>query len=102
MPHRYYVYAVQLDPAAARHAADQALVRQGADVYYVGQTGLDDTRRLQAHFRGGGKSNGSVRRWARRVAGHVGPFTTRTEAERRERAWARRIRKLGHVVIGGH
>jgi hypothetical protein len=42
-----------------------------------------------------------VRDHARQLVGHVGPFSTRDEAERQERAWAKRIRRLGHVAFGG-
>jgi len=100
--HRYYVYAVELSPAAAQRHADRALVRRGARVYYVGHTAHTTANRLANHLWGGHTSNGAVHRHARGVVGHVGPFRSRDEAERQERRWARRIRRLGHVVIGGH
>jgi len=100
--HRYHVYAVELSPQAAKRARDRRLVKLGAKVYYVGQTGVSDAQRLARHMAGGGFSNGHVRRYAHRLVGHVGPFSTRDQAERQERLWTRRIEKLGHVVIGGH
>lgn len=100
--HRYFVYAVELSPAAARREQDRAQVRRGACIYYVGQTAHSTPERLAHHLSGDYSANGQVHRFARRVVGHVGPFRTRNEAERQERRWARRIRQLGHVVVGGH
>lgn len=102
MPAAYYVYAIELDPAAARRAQDRALVAKGARCYYVGQTAHSDTRRLQDHLAGGWASATVVREHARQLVGHVGPFATRDEAEQQERAWAKKIRRLGHVAFGGH
>jgi len=100
-PRRYFVYAVQLAPEAARRADHRRLVDDGADVYYVGQTGKSDAARLLDHLCGGNSSSSAVRRWARRLAGHEGPFATREEAEAQERRWAAKIRAWGHVVLGG-
>lgn len=99
---KFFVYAIELAPEAAKHARDRALVQRGAKVYYVGQTAHSDQQRLLDHLRGGQTSNTAVRDHARQIVGHEGPFTSRSEAERQERAWARRIRTLGHVVLGGH
>lgn len=100
--HYYYVYAIELNPAAAKRAQDRALVAKGAHCYYVGQTAHSDAQRLRDHLAGGYASATVVREHARQLVGHVGPFATRDEAERQERAWAKRIRRLGHVAFGGH
>lgn len=98
----FYVYAVELAPAAARRAEDVEAVRKGAQIFYVGQTAHAVAQRLADHLAGGWASNHAVLRHALRVVGHRGPFRTRDAAEREERAEARRIRGLGHVVVGGH
>ena len=99
---RFFVYAVELHPSAAKSRRDVEADRAGAHVYYVGQTGVSVPGRLATHLQGGHGSHHAVLRYARTLVGHEGPYRTRERAERAEREEARRIRGLGHVVLGGH
>ena len=98
---RYYVYAVQLAPEAARTAAHRRAIAGGAHAYYVGQTGVSSGGRLLAHLRGGRGTSRVVRDHAVRLVGRDGPFRSRREAEEVERRWADLLRRVGHVVFGG-
>lgn len=101
MPATLYVYAIELDPAAAsklhRHP-------DGSPVLYIGQTGVDPRQRFAQHKRGGMYGSDVVRRFGRRLLPGMtsGPYPTRDAAERAEKETARRLKAEGWIVAGGH
>lgn len=97
-----WTYVIELAPAAVKRASDQARLRRGAPVLYVGQTGQDPAARLLAHLRGGYQTSTVVREHGLRVLSVGGPHDGVEAAEAAERRLAGHLRRAGAVVFGGH
>jgi hypothetical protein len=95
----YYVYVIELDDAAGPRT------RPDRPVVYVGQSAVPPDQRFQQHLDGHRASrvvrDHGVRLRPRLYRAH-NPLPTRAAAEAMETEVARRLRKRGYVVRGGH
>lgn len=69
---------------------------------YVGQTGVDPQERLEVHLSGSRYGSGIVQRYGTKIAFVLPAVHGIQAAEALERATARKLRKQGVVVKGGH
>ena len=100
----YNVYVIELRREVlekARFARKNPELREDKPCVYVGQTALAPEDRFAQHLEGR-KCNPFVREFGVRLrpklCAKVGPFETRTEAERAEVALAARLRRRGYAV----
>ncbi len=95
---RYSVYVIQLSRAAVDEPCTLAPV-------YVGQTAHTPEERFAQHKAGGRLANGKACRYGERLrldlTKDIGPFATRAEAERAERALAEALERQGRRVFWG-
>jgi hypothetical protein len=95
---RYSVYVIQLSRAAVSGACALAPV-------YVGQTAHTPEARFAQHKAGGMLSAGKAHAFGERLrpdlTAGIGPFATRAEAERAERALADALARQGRRVFWG-
>ncbi len=95
----YYVYVIELDDEAGPR------IRPDRPVVYVGQSAVPPEQRFEQHLQGY-RSSRKVQRFGRRLRPRLyrahNPLPTREAAEAMERELARRLRKRGYVVHGGH
>jgi hypothetical protein len=96
---QYYVYVIELaDEAGPRTRPDRPVV-------YVGQSAVPPEVRFQQHL-DGYRASRKVQKHGRRLRPRLyrahNPLPTREAAEAMEAEVARRLRKRGYVVHGGH
>jgi hypothetical protein len=101
----HIVYVVELDPDACAERKSLSNARWcGKTPVYVGQTALTAEERLANHRRGH-RSNTLVQHHAPGLAVRLAPeleYPTRPEAEAVEAEVAKRLRREGYCVSGGH
>ena len=94
----YTVYVIELSRACTKKPCALAPL-------YVGQTAHSPERRFEQHKAGGKLAAGKPHRYGRRLRYDlmkgIGPFASRTEAERAEKAVAEALEKRGHYVFWG-
>lgn len=94
----YTVYVIELSRACSRKPCALAPL-------YVGQTAHTPEQRFDQHKAGGKLAAGKPYRYGRRLRYDlmkgIGPFASRTEAERAEKAVAEALEKRGHRVFWG-
>ena len=94
----YSVYVIQLSRNAVAEACTLAPV-------YVGQTAHTPEERFAQHKAGGmlaaGKAHAFGERLRPDLAAGIGPFATRDEAERAEKALAEALERQGRRVFWG-
>lgn len=94
----YHVYIIQLSRDCLRRPRALAPV-------YVGQTAHTPEHRFLQHKAGGKLSAGKPHRFGVRLRYDlmkgIGPFPTRKDAEKAERAVAKALQKRGHRVFWG-
>lgn len=93
----YSVYVIELSRACTRKPCALAPL-------YVGQTAHTPEERFEQHKAGGKLAAGKPYRYGVRLRPDlmtVGPFRTRAEAERAERAVAEALERRGHTVFWG-
>jgi predicted GIY-YIG superfamily endonuclease len=98
-PPSYYVYVIELaDAVGPRRDPRYPSV-------YVGQSAVPPEQRFQQHMEGY-RSSRYVRKHGKRLRPrlyrHFNPMATRDEALELERELARRLRRRGYTVYGGH
>ena len=97
-PRTYTVYIIQL----SRDCTKERTVHPPV---YVGQTAHTPEHRFEQHKSGGMLAAGKPHRFGMRLRYDlmkgIGPFATREEAERAERAVAEALKKRGHPVFWG-
>jgi GIY-YIG catalytic domain len=96
---RYYVYVIELDDAAGQRT------RPDLPVVYVGQSSRMPEERFRQHL-AGHKASRWVRKHGLRLRPRLyrshNPLPTQAAALAMEKELARRLRKRGYVVRGGH
>jgi hypothetical protein len=96
---RYYVYVVELDDAVGPRRDPRY------PSVYVGQSVAPPAERLRQH-KDGYRASRYVRRHGKhlrpRLYRHFNPMPTRDQAVAMEQELARRLRKRGYTVYGGH
>ena len=94
----YTVYVIELSRACTKQACALAPL-------YVGQTAHSPEQRFEQHKAGGKLAAGKPHRYGRRLRYDlmqgIGPFASRAEAERAEKAVAEALEKRGHRVFWG-
>ena len=99
----YHLYVVRLDQALCNKRG--CLSRNGQPPVYVGQSAKTPEARLRQHKKGY-KSSRIVRDYGvclrPRLSKGYGPFGTRAEALEAEAGLARRLKRMGYCVFGGH
>ena len=94
----YTVYVIELSRACTKKPCALAPL-------YVGQTAHSPERRFEQHKAGGKLAAGKPHRYGRRLRYDlmkgIGPFASRTEAERAEKAVAEALETRGHHVFWG-
>ena len=94
----YHVYIIELARTCLRKPCAYAPL-------YVGQTAHTPERRFAQHKAGGKLAAGKAHRFGVRLRYDlmkgIGPFPTRTDAERAEKSVARALEKRGHRVFWG-
>ena len=94
----YTVYIIELSRACVSEPCALAPV-------YVGQTAHSPEYRFTQHKAGGKLAAGKPHRFGRRLRYDlmkgIGPFSTRKEAERAEKAVAEALERRGHRVFWG-
>ena len=95
----YYVYVIELDGVPGPRTDP------GKPAVYVGQSAVPPEERFQQHL-DGYKSSRYVRRYGVRLRPRLyrahNPLPSRVAALEREKELARRLRKRGYTVFGGH
>ena len=96
---RYYVYVIELDDAVGERRNPRY------PAVYVGQSAVPPAERLRQH-KDGYRSSRHVRKHGKCLRPGLyrrfNPMATRDEAVAMERELARRLRKRGYTVYGGH
>ena len=94
----YSVYIIELSRACTKNACALAPL-------YVGQTAHTPEQRFAQHKAGGRLAAGKAHRYGVRLRYDlmkgIGPFTSRSEAERAEKAVAEALERRGHRVFWG-
>jgi predicted GIY-YIG superfamily endonuclease len=94
----YTVYVIELSRACTKKPCALAPL-------YVGQTAHSPEQRFDQHKAGGKLAAGKPYRYGRRLRYDlmkgIGPFASRSEAERAEKAVAEALEKRGHRVFWG-
>jgi len=94
----YSIYIVELSRACTKHPCALAPL-------YVGQTAHTPEHRFAQHKAGGKLAAGKAHRYGRRLRYDlmkgIGPFASRKDAERAERAVAEALERRGHRVFWG-
>jgi hypothetical protein len=94
----YSIYIVELSRACTKQPCALAPL-------YVGQTAHTPEHRFAQHNAGGKLSAGKPYRYGRRLRYDlmkgIGPFTSRKDAERAEKAVAEALERRGHRVFWG-
>ena len=94
----YTVYVIELARTCTRKPCALAPV-------YVGQTAHSPEQRFEQHKAGGKLAAGKPHRYGRRLRYDlmkgIGPFGSRAEAERAEKAVAEALERRGHRVFWG-
>ena len=94
----YSIYIVELSRACTKQPCALAPL-------YVGQTAHTPEHRFAQHKAGGKLSAGKPYRFGRRLRYDlmkgIGPFTSRKDAERAEKAVAEALERRGHRVFWG-
>jgi len=94
----YTIYVIELSRACTKQACALAPL-------YVGQTAHSPEQRFEQHKAGGKLASGKPHRYGRRLRYDlmkgIGPFASRAEAERAEKAVAEALEKRGHRVFWG-
>lgn len=95
----YYVYVTELSDTAGQR------IRPDRPVVYVGQSSRPPEERLRQHL-AGHKASRWVHRYGLRLRPRLyrchNPLPTQAAALAMEKELARRLRKRGYVVRGGH
>ena len=94
----YCVYVIELSRACTKKPCALAPV-------YVGQTAHTPEHRFAQHKAGGKLAAGKPHRYGKRLRydlmRDIGPFTSRRDAERAEKAVAEALERRGHRVFWG-
>jgi hypothetical protein len=94
----YTIYIIELSRACTTKPCAFAPL-------YVGQTAHTPEHRFEQHKAGGKLAAGKPHRYGRRLRydlmKDIGPFTSRKEAERAEKAVAEALERRGQRVFGG-
>jgi hypothetical protein len=102
---RYVVYVIELQEAACTRR-DCPARAAGKPHVYVGETSKTAEERFDVHLAGGAKAARVVAKHGVRLRPRLsrawGPYGTRQEAQVAEDALAKRLRKRGFHVYGGH
>ena len=86
-----------------RHVYGIALsLPNGKKGIYVGQTGVDPAERLAVHLSGSRYGSGVVNHYGTKIAFVLPGVVGIPAAEALEKATAKRLRRQGHTVFGGH